>query len=236
MRLQGGCAVLLAAMVGCGNPKPAGPAPAAANDVEAARALFDEAVRVHMAGDEVGWRDRLLRLAVEQPDTPYGRAAARRLGGSGTWVMTTGVLASIAIPAFMKYIRRSKTAEATMNVRRMYDGAVAFYAEHHRFPQTTPLTPDRPACAGGSSAKIAPQPEDWSAPGWKELGFAIEEPSYYHYEFVSEGEGPTAAFTARAVGDLDCNGVQSTFERIGTIDAQGNVNGGAGLFTLSELE
>ncbi len=39
---------------------------------------------------------------------------------------TAGVLAAVAIPAFMKYIRRSKTVEASMNVRRLWDSEVAY--------------------------------------------------------------------------------------------------------------
>jgi hypothetical protein len=129
-------------------------------------------------------------------------------------------------------VRRSKTAEATTNLRRMYDGAVAYHAEHGRFPESAPLTPARPACAGGESSKIAPAPETWAAPGWQALGFSVDDPHYYQYEFASDGD----AFTARAVGDLDCNGVLSTFERVGTVAPGGGVSGGAGLFTQNELE
>ncbi len=234
--------------VACDDPaKPMAPAPgtqagapvsavAATDDAEAARALFDESVRRHLAGDEVAWKDGLLELAARYPDTPHGRAARRRIGGAGEWVVATGVMAAVAVPAFMKYIRRSKTAEATMNVRKMFDGAVAFYAEHQRFPQTTPLSPGQPACQGGESTKMPPNPDAWTAPGWQELNFSVDDPHYYRYEFVSEGSGPGAQFTARAIGDLNCDGVLATFERVGRVDEQGNVTGGAGLFMANELE
>ena len=39
-------------------------------------------------------------------------------------VAIIGILAAVAIPAFMKYIRRSKTTEALMNVRKMFDSSV----------------------------------------------------------------------------------------------------------------
>ena len=42
-------------------------------------------------------------------------------------VAIIGILASAAIPAFMKYVRRSRTVEGTMNIRRMYDAATAYY-------------------------------------------------------------------------------------------------------------
>lgn len=222
----------------------ASPATAKKGDPEAARRLFDEAVRLHLAGDEIGWQERLVRLAAEHPDTPHGRAATRRLGSSGQGIMVTGILAAVAIPAFMKYVRRSKAAEAQANLRRMYDGAVAFYFEEQVGPDGTPLprrfprsagpTPARPFCADGE--KFQPRADDWAAPGWTELGFALHDPHYFRYEFISEGEGAGARFTARALGDLDCDGVLSTFERVGTIDARGNVSPGAGIFIENELE
>ena len=43
-------------------------------------------------------------------------------------VAIIGILASVAIPAFMKYIRRSKTVEATMNIRKMFDATVSYFA------------------------------------------------------------------------------------------------------------
>ena len=43
-------------------------------------------------------------------------------------VSIIGILAATALPAFMKYIRRSKTVEAMMNVRKLYDSSVAYFA------------------------------------------------------------------------------------------------------------
>jgi prepilin-type N-terminal cleavage/methylation domain-containing protein len=42
-------------------------------------------------------------------------------------VAIIAILAMVAIPAFVKYIRRSKTTEATMNIRKLYDSSVAYY-------------------------------------------------------------------------------------------------------------
>ena len=47
------------------------------------------------------------------------------VGGIG--MSSCCVLAAVAIPSFIKYVRRSKTTEALMNLRKMYDGAVAYY-------------------------------------------------------------------------------------------------------------
>jgi len=46
-------------------------------------------------------------------------------------VAIIGILAAVAIPAFMKYIRRSKTVEATMNVRKLFDSSVSYFEGEH---------------------------------------------------------------------------------------------------------
>lgn len=243
-----GLALLIASLsAGCGS----GTARSDAHrrgDTDSAARLYDDAIRLELQGDALGAEEILLRIAAEHPDTRHGEAAARKLGSSNAMVVVAviGVLAAVAVPAFMKYIRRSKTSEATMNLRRLYDGAVVYFMQERygadgkvlprRFPQSTPKTPQRSACVDGESVEHVPDSEEWSAPGWQELGFSIHESHFFQYEFISSGEGPTASFTARAVGDLDCNGAYSLFERTGTVGPEGEVSGGAGLYARDELE
>ena len=78
-------------------------------------------------------------------------------------VAIIGILAAVAIPAFMKYIRRSKTTEATMNVRKLFDSSVSYYEEEHatqagvivakQFPLTQASTPALGACAGQTTRR-----------------------------------------------------------------------------------
>ena len=42
-------------------------------------------------------------------------------------VAIVGILASVAIPAYVRYIRRSKTTEPLMNIRKMYDSAIVYF-------------------------------------------------------------------------------------------------------------
>jgi len=42
-------------------------------------------------------------------------------------VAILGILAALAIPAFIGYVRRSKTSEATGNVNSMFKSAAAYY-------------------------------------------------------------------------------------------------------------
>ena len=46
-------------------------------------------------------------------------------------VAIIGILAAVAIPAFMKYIRKSKTTEARQFVKKIYDGARAYYLDQN---------------------------------------------------------------------------------------------------------
>ena len=165
-----------------------------------------------------------------------------KLGDGASMMAFTGIAAAVAIPAFMKYIRRSKSAEASMHVRKMYDSAVAYHGAERAdasgnilprgFPATAPRTPATTACQDGKPVKHSPTPGMWAHPTWQGLNFAIDDPFFYQYEFISDAK----SFTARVVGDLDCDGVLSTFERVGTVDDEGNVTGGAGLYRKDPLE
>ncbi len=182
-------------------------------------------------------------------------AGAWRLDGHGLLARTegkvsgvafiVGAMAAVAVPSFIKYQRRAKTSEASMNVRKMFDSSVSYYNEERatregiilppQFPATVALTPTQDLCATGGG-KYIPTADTWNNPTWQALNFAMDDPHYYRYAYVSSGTGPGAMFTARAIGDLDCDGVLSTFERIGVVDAEGNVNGGSGVYRENELE
>jgi len=161
-------------------------------------------------------------------------------------VAIIGILASIAIPAFVRYIRRSKTSEATMNLRKMYDASITYYIAEHaarngqilsrQFPETVVSTPPVKACDGNSSRKTEPNADAWNAPTWHALHFSVEDPHYYQYGFNSQGTGSAAHFTAVSWGDLNCDALFSTFECVGTVDQENNINGGAGLYQENALE
>src|SRR5690349_9365497 len=46
-------------------------------------------------------------------------------------VAITGVLAAVAIPSFINYIKWSKTTEARTNLQVMFTAAAAYYEEEH---------------------------------------------------------------------------------------------------------
>jgi hypothetical protein len=52
---------------------------------------------------------------------------------------------------------------------------------------------------------------DWSPSPWRELNFSIPQPQFYRYSFESSGTGKSSVAVAIAEGDLDGNGVKSTY-------------------------
>jgi type IV pilus assembly protein PilA len=163
-------------------------------------------------------------------------------------VAIIGILAAVAIPAFMKYIRRSKTVEATMNVRKMFDSSVSYFeAEHatstglplaHQFPAAPATNPHiKPgSCCGNAGDKCVPTPSLWNDSSWSALNFSVDDPYYYAYQYNSTGVDTGASFQAWAFGDLDCDGVFSTYQRSGSVLSDRSVSGGAGLYTKLEIE
>ena len=161
-------------------------------------------------------------------------------------VAIIGILAAVAIPAFMKYIRRSKTSEATMNLRKLFDSSSSYFSREHasrsgviydrQFPFSVELTPGTEFCSDNLAEKWKPRKTYWTNDTWQALNFAISDPHYYSYEYVSSGTDTASMFTVRAVGDLNCNATLATFERVGKSDNSLNVVGGGGIYTDNELE
>jgi type IV pilus assembly protein PilA len=159
-----------------------------------------------------------------------------------------GIIAAVAIPAFGKYLRRSKTTEAALNIRKLFDSSVAYYEAHsftaqngsaisRQFPgQGLLVTPALGTCCGGPGGKCKPDPTYWLQPVWVALNFSVDDPFLFSYAYESTGTEASARFATRAHGDLDCDTTYSTFERIGSVDSQWSVTGGSGLFVEGDIE
>lgn len=146
-------------------------------------------------------------------------------------VVILGILASIAIPAFTRYVKRSKTAEATGNLSRMYHSEVSYFNQASEQSVASFVTaPQTPAAACGAS-KCAAQPTAFTSnASWSALGFSIDGPFYYAYAAVGSNTG----FTCGAAGDIDGDGVISNFWRTAGLNG-GEIQGGQ-LIVTAELE
>jgi prepilin-type N-terminal cleavage/methylation domain-containing protein len=160
-------------------------------------------------------------------------------------VAIVGILASVAIPAFLQNARKAKTSEAAVNIRRIYVNSRSYILDTYarrgtigagvppQFPEQVPLTPAANCCTFAGK-KCPPSTTDWTNTSWQALTFSVDDPHYYLYGYDSTGStspGAGSNFTARAHGDLDCDGIYSTFEMFGIWSSQDNdVHGSAGMF------
>ena len=139
------------------------------------------------------------------------------LGLAGACIPCTGVLAAVAIPSFIGYVRRSKTSEAHANLAVLARGVVAAYENEQLQPDGT-VARRLPPALSATPGMPGPERQAWppsADPGWAALGFA-PPPVYYAYEYAPDLDG--RGFVVRAHGDLDGDGVRSLFEIRGTID------------------
>ncbi len=152
-----------------------------------------------------------------------GLGKAKKIGGRGKGMALAGLITGIvgmvigifilviAVllvktvgDSFEAYATKAKQSEATLQLYRIERDIKTTYMERSALPASAPLTPDGEAC-GQPNHKFAPVSE-WTG-GWAEMGFRVDEPSYFQYRWtkVSETEG-----YAEAIGDLDCDGEPST--------------------------
>jgi type II secretory pathway pseudopilin PulG len=136
------------------------------------------------------------------------------------------LLGALAMYGVARYLRHSKTTEAIAQTTAIAQAACAYYNESDS-TQPAGTKPDAAKAMRHfplSSRASVPADEsavrgkrfqsgvgDWSKSPWLEMGFKIMTPQYYAYSFDSHGSGPSAQATATAHGDLDGNGVKSTF-------------------------
>jgi prepilin-type N-terminal cleavage/methylation domain-containing protein len=138
-------------------------------------------------------------------------------------VVILGILAAVAIPAFTRYVKRSKTSEATGSLSKIYQGEVSYYqasAERGSGSPTFITAAQNPGTVP-AGVKVAPNMAAWNADGWREIGFSLDTAHYYSYT----ASATSTAFTAIANGNLDGDGTNSTFSRGGSIvggEVQGN--------------
>ena len=131
---------------------------------------------------------------------------------------------------FQVYQARAKTTEAMEQLDRIYKGAAMYFSVPHlgpdgaylpcQFPASAAATPSPKGCADPAADKDGDGRCDlddaaWAALTWTALMFQPAEPHYFVYRFDSQGIGNEAIFTASAFGDLDRDGVLSTFQRSG---------------------
>ena len=135
-------------------------------------------------------------------------------------VAIIGILAAVAIPAFMNYLSKSKGSEASLNLNKIAKATKVYWGENSAFPPSSTTTLpgiEKAACTGPNNHMPVVSTATWAADSaWAALDFSVDEPGLFTYKFVNGG---TANATATAAGDLDCDGAVGTWTLTITNDA-----------------
>jgi type IV pilus assembly protein PilA len=171
------------------------------------------------------------------------------------------LLAAIAIPAFTRYLKKSRTAEAAGHLNKMWAGSLTYYMADFtsiadgtgqslpkQFPgpagawETTGLTGNGtnnpPHCCELTGSKCPGGSAVWATdPVWLALKFALADPHTYLPGYSSSGTGSDAKFTATAMGSAgaDCS-KWATFSRYGYVTSAGDVAGQIQAVVTNETE
>ena len=172
-------------------------------------------------------------------------------------VAIIGILAAVAIPGFMNYIKSSKTSEAKDNLKAIADGALTYFESEHDFDGTG-MQPRSRLYPGGQALgatwtaaqgtnpvginttvglKNSPSDTTNVVPvlkqnPWASLKFQINKPFYYVYNYKSIGTTtgePESAFKASAIASL------SELQDSG-FSVAGNAEGKAGNIVETEYD
>jgi prepilin-type N-terminal cleavage/methylation domain-containing protein len=170
-----------------------------------------------------------------QPNRSNRRIARARQGFTLIELMITvaivGILAAIAIPTYIGYLYRSKTTEAVGFLAEIKARQEAYRSEYHQYCGTSAN-----ATAWYPGASPSGKTQAWDKPGslpagWSALGaYPPGGATYFSYVSVAGpvGTDPSGGtfgfssnlgydgsdfwFVSRALGDLDGDGTQVTFE------------------------
>jgi hypothetical protein len=163
--------------------------------------------------------------------TPVELAIGFALGGS---------LLAVAVPTFAREVHASRFVEPVDGLQRMGAAAVAYGRPRpvaQAFPTSAPMTPPVPPRGHCESDP----PGAWEQPTWVALDFRpapAGAPHCFAFGFDSTLSPTRSMFRADAHGDLDGDGIVSTFEVTGH-DVEGDPEGPTldrGMFVDSEVE
>jgi type IV pilus assembly protein PilA len=180
-------------------------------------------------------------------------------------VAIIGVLAVLAIYGVTQYLNYTKTSEAKNAIGAISRQAAAAYqrdtvASQTLQPGQTSLQATNNLCGSAnavpnavpSGSKYAPNNSNGqdfnggtATTGWLCLGFKIDEPHMYQYNYTMGNQlAPNnesactggQCFAAEAQGDLDGDNTTSWFARTGFVNANGEVSASTKIFIFNEYE
>jgi hypothetical protein len=140
----------------------------------------------------------------------------------------------------VRELHASRFVEPVDGLGRIQSGSAAYARAHDTsvagaLPPSAPLTPATPP----RGTRAADPPGAWDTPTWRALDFrAADEgtPDAYSFGFDSTQTPGESRFRAHAHGDLDGDGITSTFEVTGHTEHAGELTLDPGMSVVDELE
>jgi prepilin-type N-terminal cleavage/methylation domain-containing protein len=166
-------------------------------------------------------------------------------------VAIVGIICAIAIPAFSRYVRKSRTAEVAGYLNKEWAGSVTYYMTDFSGSGGGVLPRQFPGPSGEWETKAANKfdccempggrcPGDakiWSSdPVWLALKFSIPDSHSYLPGYSGTGAGTSASFTAYVRGNANCDAKIAQFARQGGVSSNGDVTGSSQPVVTAELE
>jgi type IV pilus assembly protein PilA len=172
-------------------------------------------------------------------------------------VAIVGILAVLAIYGVRKYLANAKTAEATNSLGQISKLAAAAYERESMagtvLTTSTSAALSRALCKAASATvptaiasvqgkKYQSALSEWNKDeggnsGFSCLKFTMDSPQYYLYNYAAGGTGAAGdTFTATANGDLNGDGIESTFVVLGTVNSSYILNIAPNLISINPEE
>jgi hypothetical protein len=127
--------------------------------------------------------------------------------------VASSVLAA-TVPAFIANLKASRLSEPVDGLSQIAARASGYAMGRPvslAYPTSVALTPSRVP----TGQRVIDPIGTWDHPTWRRLDFAQLEPHGFAFEFESKLGAERSTFIARAHGDLDGDGITSTFEITG---------------------
>lgn len=126
-------------------------------------------------------------------------------------VAILGSILAVGVPSFVRNLHASRLVEPIDGLERIALRATALAAQkpaEFAYPASVEQTPEQ---VPRGKPVLDPAPT-WEEPTWRLLDFSFTLPHSYSFAFESHNTPGHATFYAVAHGDLDGDGLESTFE------------------------
>lgn len=193
---------------------------------------------------QAGYRALLSRF----PASPRAPSYRARVGDApnhhaAVGMVEIGVVAAVVIPALSGYINKANITEAIVQTQTILSAALRAREQagscEPLLGHTEVTPPMSVACHEGTAGRCQaidasegerlgagsyPRSAWTTDPVWAAIGYQPRSPAGHRFHYAVEAERERAGgcrITVRAFGDLDADGVYSTYERVATVAPDG---------------